>query len=172
MTELLKEELEAWDGIKMEYLTSIYRKYANRDQIDLVIQIFLNDPSLQVASSWLLKHHIDEKAAFTKSQMNKILLHLEELNEWAAQLHILQIIPHTGLTRNQAVTLEPIISKAMQSDRKFVRAAAFEAYFEVVKNIQSLQNEFHLHCEDSLEKEPASVKVKIRRILEKLPLKE
>ncbi len=49
-----------------------------------------------------------------------------------------------------------------------MKAAACVAHSETARNIQELLNEFKLMREESLEKERASVKVKIRKILEKL----
>ena len=46
-----------------------------------------------------------------------------------------------------------------------MKAAAFEAYFEIVKQYSELKNEFKQLCELTLDRESAAVKVKIKRIL-------
>ena len=168
MTESIRKKLQAWDGQKMDYLASIYSNYAETKGLDEIIQLFSEDPGIQVATSWLLKHHIDTGGGFSPNQLEKILLHFKEISDWPGRLHILQIIPQVGLTIKQSELLEPVVGEFLYSENKFVRAAAYEAYFEIVRNIPPLQNEFRIQCEDSLEKVSASVRVKIRRILLKL----
>jgi hypothetical protein len=66
------------------------------------------------------------------------------------------------------MVLEPAIRKLLNSENKFVKAASYEAYFEVVKLFPDLKREFILMCNGALDRESAAVKVKIKRILKAL----
>lgn len=61
--------------------------------------------------------------------------------------------------------LEPYVSDMMNSENKFVKASAYEAYYEIMKLYPEIREEFRLLCEEALLSESASVKVKVRKII-------
>lgn len=64
--------------------------------------------------------------------------------------------------------IEPFVRQAMNSKKKFVKASAYQAYFEIVKNIPELQNEFCHICERAFIIESASIKSKVRKIVKEI----
>lgn len=168
--EELKKNLKHWDGKKIAFLQHLYSDAQNKGSfVKAVLEVYSTDLDLSRPTSWLLKHHLDAGAALNTSQVDVIVHQLALLNDWESQLHVLQIVAKTGLTQKQAEDSEPIIQKLLTSNVKFVKAAAFEAYFEVVKVIPELQQAFRCTCEKTLLDASASVAVKIRRLLKKLP---
>lgn len=157
-----------WDQKHTDFLKSIYAKNVEfKDFINLIIELFLTDERLELPTSWLIKHHIDQQETLTNKDLERILSQLHILSLWGSQLHLLQIISRVQLTKSFIGSMEYEIRKKLKSRNKFVRAAAFEAYFEVVKLFPELKSEFKMICLIALESESASVKVKIKRILKK-----
>lgn len=166
MKENLKQQLLNWDGVHIGYLLDIYVNIKNDlYSFDEIIDYYLLETELQKVTSWLIKHHYDTKNQLTESQIEKILSASNRLKDWEGQLHILQLIPKFNIDKNIASKIKSFVRKSMTSEKKFVKAAAYEAYFEIVKCIPELLSEFKLLCEESLVKESASIRSKIKKIL-------
>ncbi|NHE59934.1 hypothetical protein [Cyclobacterium plantarum] len=164
---VLKELYLQWDGTHTNLLKEVYEaNCSDTSFIPLTITLFAKNNELEVSTTWILKHHVEKGGEIAANDLEQLLKRGATLRNWESQLHFLQIIPKISLSKKQAEQLEPSIRPLLFSDKKFVKAAAFTAYFEVVKLIPELQNEFRLICEDALEKSSASVKVRIRRILQ------
>jgi hypothetical protein len=168
--QVLKRQLEDWDGKHVEYLKSVYLDHsASESFFDQLIDWSNADPDLQTACTWLIKHHYNEKESLTASQVRSLLQIGDQMKHWEAQLHVLQLIPMMDIDAAMAETTEPFVRQSLSAENKFVKAAAYEAYFEIVKQVPELKTEFRLLCEEAYEKESASVRVKLRRILQKVP---
>jgi hypothetical protein len=167
--ELLKTTLLKWDRKHTDFLINIYgENLQNPCFISDIIEIYSTNIELEHSTSWIIKHHVDNGKDLEQEQTKKMLQKIGELNYWESQLHLLQIIPKVSLTERQVESIEAKIRKLLNSEKKFVKAAAYEAYFEVVNFFPELKNEFRIICEEAIDKESASVKVKIKRILNKL----
>lgn len=169
----LKEAYLNWDGTHIGYLKTLYQESIDDASfIPHTIALLEADQRVEVPGSWVVKHHVEHGNSLNPIEVDQLVRCLGALHYWQAQLHLLQIIPMISLTEEQAERLEPVVRKYLSSDRAFVKASAFAAYFEIVKRFPELKNEFRLLCEDSLERVSASVKVKIRRILKQLQAAE
>lgn len=165
----LENLLFKWDKKHTDYLKSIYRaNIHNPSFIQLLIDLYLTNTPSELPASWLIKHYCDTGETLTQVQVEQILNNFDALTDWGSRLHILQIIPKIQLTEQLAEQIEPEIRKLLKSDNKFVKAAAYEAYFEIVRLFPEFSDEFKRICENALASESASVKVKIKRILKKL----
>lgn len=165
----MKEYLQHWDGKHIEYLIQWYADHVNDSSfVDSLIQLYVEDRATRKATSWLLKHHSDNQQVFNNSQKELILSIVEELEDWEIQLHILQLIPKFSINEKVAEQIEPFVRVKMNSDKKFVKATAYEAYFEIVKIYPELKNEFQLLCEEALRVESASIKAKVRKIFKEI----
>jgi hypothetical protein len=166
---VLKELYLQWDGTHTAYLKNLYREY--RDDPALIpatLALLETAQAVEVSCSWVLKHHVDQGEMLSSDQVDQLVKKMAGLRFWESRLHLLQIIPNVSLTPAHAEQLEPSIRPLLFADKKFVKAAAFTAYFEIVTLIPELQHEFRLICEDALEKASASVNVRIRRVLKHL----
>lgn len=163
---VLKALYFQWDGTHTNLLKEVYEaNCSDTSFIPLTITLFAKNNELEVSTTWILKHHVEKGGEIAAAELERFLEKGAALRDWESQLHFLQIIPKISLSKKQAEHLEHSIRPLLFVDKKFVKAAAFTAYFEVVKLIPELQTEFRLICEDELEKSSASVKVSIRRIL-------
>ena len=169
MDNSLAHRLESWDGKHVDYLEKLYLEELNNPEfMEEVIHCYSQFESLQKASSWLIKHHYDQGNSLSDAQITRVLAMLGQLRHWESLLHVLQLIPSFQVTKIQTESIEPVVHQALSTENKFVKAAAYAAYFELVKVIPALLGEFKVRCEDALEYESASIKVKVRKILKAL----
>ena len=167
--EKLRNALLQWDRKHTDYLKPIYAGHKHdRGFINAIIGLFLKEKKLEHATSWLLKHHMDNGQNFGAAQVDKIFQKFGELTYWETQLHLLQILPNVPKSPKQMAAIEPHIRRLLKADKTFVKAAAYQAYLEVVKLFPELKDEFSTICQEALIKESASVRVKVKRILEAL----
>lgn len=165
-----KKEIEdlllEWDGKHTDFLKSIYLENIERKTFfDDITDLYLNNKELEHSTSWLIKHHFDNGYILRDEQIENVVNKMSELTFWGSKLHLLQILPKIELSKKQADRIEPEIRRLLTSENKFLKAAAYEAYFEIAKLFPELKNEFKILCNERLSRESASVKVKIRRIL-------
>ncbi|GEM_PF-570356 len=170
---LLESELARlmakWDRKHADYLIKIYQGHEDdHGFIDQVISIYLHHSSLEHATTWILKHFIDKGNKLSESKQNLILSKMGELDYWESQLHVLQIIPRMSLTLENAEKIKPIVHGMMHSEKKFVKAAAFEAFLEIVKLFPELKADFSLFCERAIEFESASIRSKVRKVIQQM----
>ena len=162
----LKTDLEHWDRKHVEPMQALYQKWGTKpDFIPSLIELYRQETELEHATTWLIKHHIDQGGKLELSQYEVLYNKLDQLDYWESSLHVLQIIKATSLNRSLSEILVPKIEPYLQAPKKFLKAAAFEAYAELLPFIPELKTEFLALCEYEMQRSSASVKVKLRRIL-------
>jgi len=165
----LSKELSKCDRKHTDHLIEIYQNNQGKPEfLDKIIDVYVSCDDLEHSTTWLIKHFIDNGTKLSQTQADKVLANISKLDFWESKLHILQITPKINLTLKNAKLIEPSVNTMMKSDKKFVKAAAYEAYFEIVKLIPELRNEFTILCENALETESASIKSKVKRILKQI----
>ena len=92
----------------------------------------------------------------------------EKLSLWEARLHIMQLIPKFELTAEMVPLFEWFVRGAMNDSKKFVKAAAYQAYFTLIKFKPELKDDLITQCHYAMENESASIKSKVRKILKQL----
>jgi len=169
MRDQLSEQLYQWDGTHMEPLSTLYTNH-RQDPLfmDTLIQLYRNDLQLQIGTTWLLKHHYDKGNKLSEKQITEILLMSEKLSLWEARLHILQLIPKFNLTSRMVPLFEWFVRAAINDQKKFVKAAAYQAYSVLIDFKPELKEDFKAQCIHALEHESASVVSKVRKILKQL----
>ena len=165
----LKDQLEGWDGIHMDYLTSIYNSFHEQsDFFDHLISLTSEQPQLQEGTTWLIKHHYDEKKELSKDQLDELLNSVAGLKHWAANLHVLQILPHIEIKSENYIIIDDFVRRSWNSDNKFVRAWSYQGLLELYKFQPSNKPELMALCEKAMINESASIKVKVRNLIKHL----
>ena len=162
----LLNKLEQWDGVHTEQLIEAYGDGSNQ-LINQTITLTAN-PKVEVAATWLLKHHIDSGGTLSDRQSRDIVSVLQQLDHWAARLHILQILESVTVQQDEWSLVESFCRSGIGHDGKFVRAWSFRGLALVAENVPDLKPEVIRLCEDAIADEAASVKVQLRRALKKL----
>ncbi len=166
MKQILANKIYDWDGRGIDYMVAFYHENVdNKLFFPQLIELFLEDKNLQKGVTWLIKHHFDQKKSLDNNLIHKLFLHCEEVVNWEAQLHLLQILPQVKLSPDVAPYVEQFARKAIESPKKFVRAWAYQALFELYRIIPTLKEEIIILCEQAMERESASVKARVRKVL-------
>ena len=165
----LSKALANWEGTHTQYLKDLYQKHVSQSNFfaDLV-QISLKHPTLQPGATWLIKHHFDQGRKVEQAALSPLLSNPIELKAWEAQLHLLQILPHLPLTVEFFPPLESFVRSCLSHTNKFVRAWAYQGMYELSNLVPELKPELITRCQQALEEESASVKVRVRKVLEKI----
>ncbi len=161
--------LETWDGKHVDHLIDIYdNRHNDPDFFDELIQITKEQQHLQVATTWLFKHHYDSKKRLSDTQTHMILNLSYTFSHWEAQLHILQLLPHIYISEENFITIEDFVRPCLNSNTKFVRAWAYEGFYQLTKEQPTYIEELKALCDKAMLTESASVKARIRKILKRI----
>lgn len=162
----LIDKLKLWDGIHIEYVTKLYEEnMEDRDFFEDLVTVYNNEQDLQKATTWLIKHHYDNRKILPHILTEKLLSNCLTIENWEAKLHLLQIFPRFKLTETSTPILEKFIRNCLTDQNKFVRAWAYNGFYELTKYIPELKTEVQLICEIAMETESASIKSKVKKIL-------
>ena len=163
--------LSDWDGKATQYLINFYQNNLHLFQKDKRILLdLLKDPTLQRATSWLIKHHREQGNHFSPTEVKAIIQAAPFLQDWQAQLHLLQLLPYFNLEREDFEVLIPFIDQMLKSDNKFVRAWAYNGLAILTRFIPELFPETKLRFELGLQEEAASIKARIRKAIKEQEL--
>lgn len=169
MNQQLISQLQGWDGKHTEYLIDIYKaNLLNPDFLDDLISIFRDDINLDVAATWLLKHHLEHKNIFFEKQIEAIFQYTNNAKHWGAQLHLLQILPMVRLNYKVLEQVEEFIKNCLKSPKKLVRAWAYNGLYELYNYKPELKKEVIFLCKRAIEVETGAVKVRLRKVLDRL----
>ncbi|MEL7121830.1 MAG: hypothetical protein AAFO07_20450, partial [Bacteroidota bacterium] len=127
-------ELQEWDGKHVDYLIDIYDNYSNQDVFfDQLLEISTIQV-LQTATTWLIKHHYDQKQSLNQHQIDNLLGISTELVHWEAQLHVLQLLPKVKISETILPIVDEFVNNCLESKKKFVRAWAYQGFYELTKH--------------------------------------
>lgn len=165
----LKQQLQAWDSKTSQYLIDIYQ--ANRDQVDffpILLSLMQTDASLRLAGTWLAKHHYEQKGSLSSEQIKAFFRFAQLAEHWGTRLHLLQLLPMVPFPTPLLLELEDFCYASLEDKKPFVRAWAYQGLFEVSKLKPEIRESLKHRCEQALAEEKASVKVRIRKVMEQL----
>ena len=133
--------------------------------VDQTLATLANDSEQQEVASWFLKHHIDSGQTLHTTQIEDLCAALDQLEEWPAQLHILQILPQLELTGAVSDEVAEFARHSLQADNKFVRAWSYAAFSHLALAHAEYKQEVVSLLTAALENEAPSVRVRIRKAL-------
>jgi len=165
----LEEKIVNWDGSNFNELKQIYAEFllGNPDRFKEVIDLCLLNSNVQIVTTWLVKHHYDQKSVLSDTLTNQLLKVCPLLESWQARLHMLQLIPHLNLSDDSVIIVDDFSRISLRGKNKFVRAWAYESRYKVVTYIPAYKDELQLLCENGMMDSP-SVQVRVRAVLKRL----
>jgi len=163
----LKKVLADWDGKSANDIKAIFTAYHSMKgfQANLIVLINQsNDLALQKAASWLLKYQLESGTSISTANVKKVYGALPSLTGWESQLHILQCIPYMPIAAAEKKAVELFLRQCLSHDNKFVRAWAYNGFFELACQYDAYREETEHFFSLALKDEAASVKARIRQI--------
>jgi len=162
---MLKEKLCQWDGKSADDIGHIYQNECqSTDFVDGII-LLTADKDCQDGATWLLKKHLEQGHMLSQQQQNQLYQQLPELTQWQSRLHLLQSLQYLAIPVAHQQRLELFIRKNLGHDNKFVRAWAYDGFFQLAKQYPEYRNELMEFLNLAMADEAASVKARVRNIL-------
>ena len=158
--------LQSWDGKTTATLKQVYDEQSQQpDFLQTLITLLNDNTELADGATWLLKHHVENGNELPPEAIENVSVLSNRFQSWPARLHILQLLTILYWPKAALNNIEKLVRQSLKSDNKFVRAAAYECFFCLVKYNPHLRDELLSLSKLAMETESASVKVKLRQIL-------
>ena len=88
------------------------------------------------------------------------------LDVWESKLHLLQCMAYLPVPKSQLPSVESFIRTNLTSDNKFVRAWAYSGFYQLARQVPTLQAEASALFHHALDTETAgSVRSRINRVI-------
>ena len=163
-----------WDGKSVEAITGIYEQHKDMPGFGSHLIACLGNPDSDRGMTWLIKHHLEEEWSGgdngpSPEEVSTMLKVLPRCAHWEAQLHLLQCLDHVDIPGKSARPLAVFLRTAITEETKFVRAWAYHGWYLLAQQHPAYLDEATGLLEAAQNSETAaSVKVKIRKALQKL----
>lgn len=161
----IQQEIANWDGTSVEVLQAIYDCHGLEAEFGTALVPLLKEPKLERGASWLLKQHLEAGGVLAAADVKRVFQSLPDLIEWETQLHLLQSLPYLTIGKRDVKQVEVFLRRCLASENKFVRAWAYNGFYELSLQHPQFQAEADQLLEQALEDEAASVKARVRNIL-------
>lgn len=146
MTTTLSEEIASWDGKSAAALESTYERHGAEEDFLGTILGHLSSVELQRAATWLLKRHLEVGNSLSVADCRAVFGRLPVQEHWESKLHILQCLPHLDIREDDSVGVEQFLDACLESERKFVRAWAYNGFNELSLSLPAIQGKGRRHA--------------------------
>lgn len=164
MATTLSEEIASWDGKSAAALESAFERHSAEEGFVATILAHLSDAELQRAATWLLKKHLEVGNSLSVAGCRAVFGGLSVQEHWESKLHILQCLPYLDIPEDGAAGLEQFLDACLESERKFVRAWAYNGFNELALHFPRYREKVDGMLARATESESASVRARIRNM--------
>lgn len=163
----LQLAMRQWDGKSADDIAQIYQQYAEQNNFKHDCLVAIDDESLQVAATWLLKHAMEQGERLSEAECLSYYGLIGELKNWESNLHFLQSMPFMPIDKTVENNVVEFLRDKLMDSNKFVRAWAYNGFYELSLQYPEYRKETEQFFEMAMRDEVASVKARIRNILKK-----
>lgn len=163
----MKQEIASWNGKSSDDIGTVYIRYSGDDSFVRQLIELSSQADLQKGATWLLKHYLEDNRKLETGGISVILKLLLQLESWEAKLHILQCIPYMPIGKVDRKGVEVFLRKCLADNNKFVRAWAYNGFYEIALQYPEYEEEAKKFFEMALRDEAPSVKARVRNIVKK-----
>lgn len=160
----IEQEIKSWDGKSSSDILSIYDRHKGHHGFARKIIELSQKAEYQTAATWLLKHYLESDQNLAAKEVKKLFKALSTLKSWGSKLHVLQCIPYMSIGRSQKKDVEAFLRLCLSDSNKFVRAWAYNGFYELACQHSEYKEEAKLFLELAMKEEAPSVKARIRNI--------
>jgi len=136
MTDTIKElriALVESGGRAVTLLSEAGARYSFQpDYFDCLVTLAADqDDGVSDGATWLIKSHLDGGGALSGIQISRVLSRIDQVQSWAAQLHICQITQYLIISIEDAGHLVNWLQPLLTHSRPFLRAWSLDAFFRI-----------------------------------------
>ncbi len=163
----IERELVAWDGKSADAINAVYDRHSSEPEFLDRILVLINDASYQKGATWLLKQWLSSGNPIQVRHVKHVYSSLPSLIDWESKLHVLQSMPYMAIGKHEKSIVESFLRNTLTDPNKFVRAWAYNGFYELAIQYPEYVTEVKQFFEMALRDEAASVKARIRNLLKK-----
>ena len=163
----VKQEIAQWDGKSASDIGDIYNRHRHDSLFIPAIITLVANVSLQKGATWLLKRYLENKNSLADAEIAELYDQLTAMEQWESKLHILQCLPFIPIIKSRKKKVESFIRACLLDDNKFVRAWAYNGFYELAVQYPEYKKETLQFFEMAMRDEAPSVKSRIRNIMKK-----
>lgn len=163
----LEKEIISWDGKSSSDIDAIYTRHSDDDSFVSKIIELSRKVDLQKGTTWLLKHHLESGQKLETDKCAAIFKILPKLEHWETKLHTLQCLPYMQISKAEKKDVEVFIRNCLIDDNKFVRAWAYNGFYEMSLQYPEYREETTQFFEMAMRDEAPSIRARIRNIMKK-----
>lgn len=163
----LQNETAEWDGKSADQIRAIFAKYQQSQSYADELITMLDFEFAQRGASWQLKALLESGKRLSPDQIENLAAVFNQLDHWESRLHILQSIPYLPIPSAVELEFEAFIRQSLDYKNKFVRAWAYTGFYELAVQYPEYQSEAMLLLNKAMEQESGSIKVRVRKALQK-----
>jgi len=163
----IQKAISGWDGKSAADIDSIYKRYGHQSSFSSDLIKLIEQETLQKGVTWLLKRNFENGKKLKTNQVKKIYVALPRLRQWESKLHILQCMPSMPIPASEKKIVEVFLRKCLADDNKFIRAWAYNGFYELSMQYPEHKEETRQFFEMAMRDEAPSVKSRIRNIMKK-----
>lgn len=160
-------EIDSWDGKSVAALQSTFERHRSEKDFVATILEHVAVMESQRAATWLLKRYVETGNSLSAVDCQAVLGVLSDQDHWESKLHILQCLPYLDIREEDCTGLEEFLDACIKSERKFVRAWAYNGFNVLAMHFPRYRKEVDDMLTRAVESEAASVRARIRNILQK-----
>lgn len=160
----VKQEIANWDGKAVDVLEVVYDRHCQDAGFGAELVRLLKPPVSQAGASWLLKRYLELGNVLKVAEVRAVFETLSHLEDWQAKLHLLQCLAYLTIGKRDIKRVEPFLRVCLDENNKFVRAWAYNGFYELALQYPDYQAEVNQLLDRGMQDEAASVKARIRNI--------
>lgn len=161
----IEQEIKNWDGKSSSDIGAIYSRYSNEDCFVPQLIELSGRKDVEKGATWLLKHHLEKKHKLDTGAVATIYKLAPKLENWEAKLQILQSMTNMPIGKAEKSSVECFLRDCLMDENKFVRAWAYNGFYEISLQYPEYKNETKNFFEMAMRDEAPSVKARIRNIV-------
>lgn len=160
----LETALNRWNGTCKTDLEAIYKEFYRQN--DFASQLIpLLRQKQQLAASWLLKDYLQDGNKISDDLKLEFYRAIHLAKDWHTQLHFLQSLPFLRpVPDGKKSKLASFLRAGIIADNKFVRAWAYNGFYDLAQDYPEYQQEANQLIEMGKRDEPASVQARLKQL--------
>ncbi len=161
----LEQAIRAWDGKSADDIEAVYLRHEGQSDLVASLLELSSNPELETGATWLLKRHLERGGRLDAGAIADLFALAPGLQTWEARLHLLQGLLYLRIPESEQPRLEAFVRKCLADPNKFVRAWAYNGFYELARQYPQYRNEAAKLFEMAMRDEAASVKARVRNLL-------
>lgn len=164
--EELRNALSEFDGRALTIVSEAGARFSDReDYLDSLITLSCEaGMGIPNGATWLLKLHLESGGALSESQISRLVSQIGENQNWAAQLHLCQLVQYLTISSMDASRLIKWLQPLLDHKRPFLRAWSLDALFCVSIQHLEFDDMAKMALHSGLEDPAASVRARARNL--------